>query len=78
MGHSGSRAGGGGGGGGRLVTRGGELSEVDLPATGLLGLGLLLDCDGFSGVIDLCCGVIGGFLTKGVSSDSDSSGLNGV
>ena len=44
----------------------------------ILGLGLLLGCDGFSGVTDLCGGVIGGFLTEGVSSDLGSSGLNGV
>ena len=44
--------------------------------TGLLGLGLLLDCEEFSGITDLRCGVIGGFLTKGVSSDS--SGINEV
>ena len=47
---------------------GGELTGVDWPATRILGLGLLPDCDRFSGVIDLHCGVIGGFLTKGASS----------
>ena len=66
----------GGGGGGRLITGEVELTEVDRPATGLLGLGLLLDCEGFLGITDLHCGVIGGFPTKGVSSDSDSFGLN--
>ena len=58
---------GGGGGGG--------LSEVDSPATRLLGLGLLSDCDGFSGIIDLHCGVVGGFLTKEVSSDLEYSSV---
>ena len=70
MGHIGSRGEGGGG--------GGELAEVDRPATGILKIGLLSDCDGFLRITDLRCGVIGGFLTKGVSSDSDSSGLNEV
>ena len=46
--------------------------------TGILGLGLLSDCDRFSGIIGLCCGVIGGFLTKGASVDSEASELKGV
>ena len=58
--------------------RGGELTGVDWPATGILGLGLLPDCDGFSGVVDLRCGVVGGFLTKGVSPDLGSSAIYSV
>ena len=43
--------------------------------TGILGLGLLSDCDRFSGIIGLYCGVIGGFLTGGASADSEASEL---
>ena len=71
MGHRGSRGEGGG-----LVVGRGELTGVDLPATGILGLGLLSNCDGFSGIKDLRYG--GVFLTEGVSLDSESSGITGV
>ena len=67
-----------GGEGGGLVVGGGELTGVDLPATGILRIGLLSDCDRFLGVTDLRCGVIGGFLTEGVYLDSDFSILTGI
>ena len=70
MGHLGSRGGGRGG----L----GELTRVGWPATGVVELGLLLDCDRFLGITGLCCGVMGGFLTEGVLADSESSELKGV
>ena len=46
--------------------------------TGILGLGLLSDCDRFSGIIGLYYGVIGGFLTDGTSADSEASDIKGV
>ena len=61
-----------------LVVGGGELTGVDLPATGILGLGLLSYCDGFPEITSLCCGVTGGFPTEGVSSGVGSAGLTGV
>ena len=45
--------------------------------TGILELGLLSDCDGFSGIKGLRCGVTGGFPTEGVSSGSESMGFIG-
>ena len=67
-----------GGEGGGLVVGGGELTGLNLPTTGILGLGLFLDCDGLSGITGLYCGVIGGFPTEGVSLGSESAGLIGV
>ena len=46
--------------------------------TGILKLGLLSDCDGFSGIIGLHCGFTGGFPTEGVSSGSKAAGLTGL
>ena len=73
VGHSGSR----GVGGGLEVGRG-ELTRVYYPATGILELGLLSYCDGFSGIIGLRCGVTEGFPTEGVSSGSEAARLMGL
>ena len=67
-----------GGGGGGLEVGVGELTGVDCPMTRILELGLLSDCDGFSGITGLCCGVTRGFPTEGVSSGSDTAGLTGL
>ena len=46
--------------------------------TGILELGLLSDCDGFSGIIGIRYEVTGGFPTEGVSLGSGSTGIMGV
>ena len=63
--------------GGGLEVGEGGLTGVDCPATGILELGLLSDCNGFSGIIGLRYGVTKGFPTEGVSSGSDSAGFTG-
>ena len=67
----------GGFGGGHEVG-GGELTGLYWHATGVLVLGLLSVCDGFSGITDRRCGVTGGFPTEGISSGSEAARLKGV